>query len=112
MRTGRGCSNFVVLTNNYFKCKEIQKVLWKYPRSLHWHQIDLVITRREDLGTLLHTRSYHSADCDKDHSLVASKVRLKPRKIHHAKGHPCSTSDPVKAQSFASRRNLLRQPKT
>lgn len=51
------------------------------------------------LSSVLHTRSYYSADCDTDHS----KVRLKPRKIHHAKtkGRPCintcGTSDPVKA---------------
>ena len=79
--------------------------------------------RRADLSSVLHTRSYYSADCDMDHSLVASKVRLKPRKIHHGKtkGCPrintCGTSDPVirlRALLAASRRNLLRnqQPAT
>lgn len=82
-------------------------VSWRHPRSHHWHQLDLVITRRVDLSTILHTRSYHCADCDTDNSLVASKVRLKPRKIHHTrtKGFPrintCGTFDPTKAQSFA-----------
>ena len=68
-------------TNSYFKCKELHKVSWRHTWSHPWHQVDLVITRRADLSSVLHTRSYYSADCDTDHSLVASKVRLKPRKI-------------------------------
>lgn len=55
-----------------------------------------------------------------DHSLVANKVRLKPKKIHHAKakGHAhintCSTSNPIKAQSFAEslQDKLAAQPTT
>ena len=84
---------------------------WRHHWSPHWHQLDPVIG-------VLHTRCYNSADCDTDHSLIASKVRWKPRKIHHrkTKGFPrintCGTSDPVKAQSFTDltgpRRNLLR----
>ncbi|XP_078363484.1 uncharacterized protein LOC144647568 [Oculina patagonica] len=90
-----------------FECKELHKVSWRHPRSRHWHQLDLVITRRADLSSVLHTRSYHSADCDSDHSFVGSKIRLKRRKIHHAKskGRPrintCATAEPAKAQSFA-----------
>ncbi|XP_076035995.1 uncharacterized protein LOC143021958 [Oratosquilla oratoria] len=39
---------------------------------------------------LLTTRSYHSADCDTDHSLVGCKVRLQPKQIHRSKqtGYP------------------------
>lgn len=73
------------ITNTLFKCKDIHKVSWRHPRSRHWHQLDLIITRRADLQSVLLTRSYHSADCDTDHSLVASKVRVTPKKIHHAK---------------------------
>ena len=38
----------------------------------------------------LHTHFYHSADCDIDHSLVCCKIRLHPKKFHHAKkpGNP------------------------
>ena len=104
----------------YFKCKDLHKVSWRHPWSRHEHQLDLVITRRAVLSSVLHTRSYHSADCDTDHSLIASKVRLKPRKIHHAKtkGRPhintCGTSDPVKAQIFADslQEKLAAQPTT
>ena len=31
------------------------------------------------------TKSYHSADCDTDHSLVLSKIILSLKKLHHAK---------------------------
>ncbi|XP_069992347.1 uncharacterized protein [Penaeus vannamei] len=78
------CHQGLCITNSYYKCKELQKVSWR-----------------------VGLRSYHSADCDTDHSLVASKVRLKPRKIHHAKtkGRPrintYVTSNPIKAQCFA-----------
>ena len=34
---------------------------------------------------VLSTRSYHSADCDTDHSMVTSKVRLQPKQIHRSK---------------------------
>ena len=45
----------------------------------------MIIARRKELNSILSTRSYHSADCDTDHALVCSKVRLQPRKFHHAK---------------------------
>lgn len=95
------CHHGLCITNSYLKCKELHKVSWRHPRSRHWHQLDLVITRRADLSSVLHTRSYHSADCDSDHSLVGSKIRLKPCKIHHAKskGRPrintCATAKPA-----------------
>jgi hypothetical protein len=44
--------------------------------SKHWHQLDLVITRRTMLNHVLRTHSYHSADYDTDHSLVVFMVRL------------------------------------
>ena len=31
------------------------------------------------------TRSYHSADCDTDHSLVCCKIRMQPKKFHRTK---------------------------
>jgi len=52
------------------------------------YQLDLVISRRSLLNQVLVTRSYHSADCDTDHSLVASKVHLFPRRAHHSKQKP------------------------
>ena len=111
------CHYGLCITNSYFKCKELHKVSWRHPWCRHWHQLDLTITTRAGVSSALHTRSYDSADCDTDHSLVASKVRLK---IHHGmtKGrtriNTCGTSDPVRAQSIAVRlkENFAEQPTT
>ena len=73
------------ITNTFFATKPQHKASWRHPRSHHWHQLDLVITRRSHLNNVLLTRTYHSADCDTDHSLVGSKIRLRPKKIHHSK---------------------------
>ena len=102
------CLHGLCVTNTFFQCKEIHQVSWRHPRSGHWHQLDLVITRRRDLASVLLTRTYHSADCDTDHSLVASKVRVTPRRIHHSKkkGHPCintcCTNNLVKTKKYLS----------
>ncbi|XP_068724077.1 uncharacterized protein [Montipora capricornis] len=111
------CHYGLCITNSYFKCKELHKKSWRHPWCRHWNQLDLTITRRAGVSSALHPRSYDSAECDTDHSLVASKVRLK---IHHGttKGrtriNTYGTSDPVKAQSFAVRlkETLAEQPTT
>jgi hypothetical protein len=100
------CLHELCVTNTYFNCKKIHRVSWKHPRSHHWHQLDLVITRRADLATVLLTRSYHSADCNTDHALVASRVRIAPKKQHHTKNegrwriNTCSVRNPENAQRF------------
>ena len=103
------CFHGLCVTNTFFPCKEIHQVSWRHPRSRHWHQLDLVLTRRKDLASVLLTRTYHSADCDTDHSLVASKVRIAPRKMHHAnkKGRPrvnaCCVGNVLRTQQFLKR---------
>ena len=42
------------------------RVFWRHPRSKHWHQMDLILTRRTQLKNVLVTGTYHSADCDAD----------------------------------------------
>ena len=80
------CARNLCVTNTYFPNKEKHRVSWMHPRSHRWHQLDLVLTKRKCLQTVHNTRSYHSADCDTDHSLVVSKVVLQGRKIfHHAR---------------------------
>ena len=73
------------VTNTFFKTKPLHNVSWRHPRSGHWHQLDMIITRKSALNNILITRSLHSADCDTDHSLVTCKVRIKPIVIHHTK---------------------------
>ena len=67
------CQQGLCVTNTFFAGKERHKVSWMHPRSKHWHQLDLVLARRTDLGLIKHTRVYHSADGDTDHSLVVSR---------------------------------------
>ena len=94
-------------TNTFFPTKPNRRVSWRHPRSRHWHQLDLILTRRPLLNCVLSTRSYHSADCDTDHSMVASKVRLQPKQIHRSKqkGRPkintAKTSVPELKERFA-----------
>ena len=45
----------------------------------------LILVSRAAIKNVLHTGSYHSADCDTDHSLVCCKIRLQPKKFHWAK---------------------------
>ena len=73
------------ITDTFFTTKPHRRVSWQHPRSRHWHQLDLVITRRPLLNSVLSTCSYHSADCDTDHSMVATKVRLQPKRVHRSK---------------------------
>jgi hypothetical protein len=47
------CQYDLCLINTYFNCKDRHKVSWRHPRSGHWHQLDLVITRRADLGSFI-----------------------------------------------------------
>ena len=83
------CSFYeLCLTNTFFPTKPYHRVSWRHPRSRHWHQPDFVITRRSLLNQVLVTRSFHSADCDTDHSLVASKIRLLPKRVHRSKQKP------------------------
>ncbi|XP_046986007.1 uncharacterized protein LOC124556011 [Schistocerca americana] len=102
------CFCDLCITNTYFQLKDQHKVSWRHPHSHHWLQLDLVIARHTGLKNVILTRSYHSADCNTDHALVACTLRLTPKKCHHAKprGHPRINTDHVhdtqRKQDFAS----------
>ena len=68
-----------------FRNKPQHNVSWRHPRSKHWHELDLILVRRAAIKNVLHTRSYHSADCDTDHSLVCCKIRMQSKKFHWTK---------------------------
>lgn len=53
-------------------------------RSKHWHQLDLIMTRREHLKGACISRVYHSAGCNTDHSLVLTKVKLQQKNGHRS----------------------------
>ncbi|XP_068756780.1 uncharacterized protein [Montipora capricornis] len=92
------CYHNLYGTNTFFQNKAYHKVSWRHPRSKHWHQPDLVITRWASLNNVCNTRSYHSADCNIDHSLIYySKKKGQPR-INTSK-----TAYSDKIQKFAER---------
>ena len=66
-----------------------------HPRSRQWHQLDLVITKRELLNSVRITQTYHSADCYTDHSLVLSKITLSPKSFIMQNQKGCQRSIPA-----------------
>ena len=76
------------ITNSYFQTNPWHKVSWQHPRTKIWHQLDYVITRKADLKNVTLTRTYHSADCDTDHSLVSAKMNILPRKMTGKRNTP------------------------
>ena len=97
------------IANSFFKTKPQHKVSWRHPLSKHWHQLDLILVRRTAIKNVLLTRSYHSADCDTDHSLVCCKIKLQPKRYHRGKkqGYPridvSKMSQPDLVEQFARR---------
>ena len=73
------------ITNSFFRTKPQHKVSWRHPRSKHWHQLDLILIRRNAIKNVLHTRLYHSADCDTDHALVCCRIKIQPKRFHRTK---------------------------
>ncbi|MCP4267312.1 MAG: hypothetical protein GY777_17355, partial [Candidatus Brocadiaceae bacterium] len=70
------------VTNSFFKTKLQHKVSWRHPRSKNWHQIDLILVRRHRINDVLLTRSYQSADCNSDHSLICCKMHISKKFMH------------------------------
>ena len=49
-----------------------------------WHQLNLIMTVRATVNNLFVALIYNGADCNTaGQSLVCSKVRLRPNKLHH-----------------------------
>ena len=59
-----------------------------------------------NLSNVKLTRSYQSADCETDHSLVCCKVNFKVKRVHHARKedrcriNTCLTRKPEKVKEF------------
>ncbi|XP_067910435.1 craniofacial development protein 2-like [Heterodontus francisci] len=48
------------ITNSFFHTKPCHQVSWRHPRSRHWHQLDLIVTRQASLNSVQITRSFCS----------------------------------------------------
>ena len=70
------CYYGLCVSNTFFNTKLQHRVSWRHQRSKHWHQLELIITRCSSLPSITIICSYRSADCDTDHSLVYSRVKL------------------------------------
>lgn len=71
------------MTNTYFQNNDCHNASWRQPKLNQWHQLNLVITRRDSLNNVCNTRAYHGADYD--WPLISSKVKLKPKNHQHSK---------------------------
>ena len=72
----------VCVTNSLLKTKPQHKVSWSHPRCKNWHQLDLILVRRHQIKDVLSTRSYQSADCNSDYSLVCCKMHISEKFMH------------------------------
>ncbi|XP_069992720.1 uncharacterized protein [Penaeus vannamei] len=101
------CQHELCISNTFFNTKPQHRVSWRHPRSKHWHQLDLILTRHANLSSIKLTRTYQSGDCDTDHSLVCSKVKFQARRLHCTKkeGRPhidaSKTRDQTKVKEFS-----------
>lgn len=78
---GRELMNFLSLNeatvcNTWFKKKSIYKHTWQHPKSKKWHCIDFAIMRRRDLKKCLDSSVKRRAECNTDHNLLRTKVRI------------------------------------
>lgn len=69
----------------HFSTPNQNTVSWRHLRPKNWHQLDLILTRHSGLPSVMITCSYQSADCDTDHSLLWSKMRLRAKTVHHTR---------------------------
>lgn len=49
------------IISTFFGVTPHYRVFWRHPRSKHWHQMDLILTRRTELKNVLVTGTYHSS---------------------------------------------------
>ena len=75
------------VANTYTQCKDHHNASWMHPRSMTWHQLDLILIRRRHLNDVTKIRPYNSAACDTDHSLVISNMKLSPKPHHRGNQH-------------------------
>ena len=100
------CSEFnLTITNTIFRHKEHHKNTWMHPRSKHWHLLDYIITRKEDLSEVHDTQVMRGADCSTDHLMLRSKLAFLPRR-HRPKTGP---APPTKINTVRIRDNKVKE---
>ncbi len=69
----------LTITNTIFQQKAKYKTSWMHPRSKHWHMIDYIIVRCNDIKDVLITRAMRGAECWTDHRMIVAKLHMKVR---------------------------------
>ena len=109
------CFHNLCVTNTYFQNKDRRKASCRHPRSNHWHQMDLVITRADSINNVCKTRAYHSADRPLTRGFMGEGYS---KRLHCAKKkcqpriNTKQTLDPKKNALFTQRlgENLISNP--
>lgn len=78
----RKCYHNLCVISTFFNTKPQNRVSWRHHRSKHGHQLDLILTRHPSLHIVKLTRNYQSSDCDTDHTLGCSKMKLRENKSY------------------------------
>ena len=79
----------LAITNTFFKLPERHKTTWMHPRSKHWHMIDYVICRQQDLRHILVTRAFKVAECWTGHAPSRSRLSFKVAFVQRRKFSAC-----------------------
>ena len=67
--------NEATICNTWFR-KDIHKSTWQHPKSKKWHCIDYAIIRKRDQRRCLDSCVKRGAECNTDHNLLRTKIRL------------------------------------
>ncbi len=83
MRQFTLCSGHnLTITNTIFQQKAKYKTLLMPSRSKHWHIIDCIIVRCNDIKNVLITRAMRGAECWTDHHMIVAKLQMNVRPPH------------------------------
>lgn len=109
------CAEYgLVITNTIFRQRDRFKTSWQHPRSKHWHLIDYVIVRKQDLRDVFITKAMTGADdCWTDHRLIRSVMHLtlsiQRRKQQKSFRHTFDTQKFASTEIASKYRKLLHQ---
>ena len=65
------------ITNTFFLQPDKNYYTWMHPRSKHFHLLDYVTVRKENLTDVLCTKAMRGAECSTDHYMLRTKLRMR-----------------------------------
>jgi len=69
----------LTITNTIFQQKAKYKTSRMHPCSKHWHMIDFIMVRRNDIKDVFITRAMRGAECWTDHRMIVAKLNMEVR---------------------------------